>query len=71
MQKKSELYQTVIITLTNGKKGTFLGPVLVTEKDTKLGINIVYPIQFTAPTKVPAGYYFSQMEKEDGKTVAK
>ena len=67
MKKTKEQYQTVTITLSNGKKGTFMGKVLITPEELGQGVTVVMPIQFTEPKDLPEDMSFGLLEetKED------
>lgn len=53
---KPEMYQSVILTLNDGRKGRFLGPALVFKKDK--GVKTVVDVQFTEPKPMPNGMSF-------------
>ena len=55
--KSSRLFQTVILTLSNGKKGSFTGKVLVRPEDAVA----VTDIQFTFPRELPRGCAFEEV----------
>jgi len=52
-------YQTVTITLSDGRKGTFTGPALVVEADQ--GKEVIRDIQFGYPKQLPAGAKFEKI----------
>ena len=54
-------YQSVTITLSNGKKGTFTGKVLVDKEDE--GMVKVLQVDFFEPQDLPAGAYFEEINK--------
>ena len=60
-------YQSVIITLSDGSKHIFTGPVVLKPGDPRS----IKQVQFTMPKKLMEGYEFKKMEaecnKEDGK----
>ena len=56
-------YQSVIVTLSDGRKGTFTGAVLVESKDTMKAW--ITDIQFTCPKPLPAGAMFGKIEESD------
>ena len=50
-------YQTVVLTLSDGRRGSFTGPVLVE----KSGTVRLTSVQFTFPKKLPAGAKFAKI----------
>ena len=62
---KTKQFQTVIVTLSDGRRGVFSGSALVTEKDRKKGVAVIN-IEFTLPKPLPDGYTFDPVpfEKE-------
>ncbi len=65
MNKKKEKYQTVIITLSDGRVGSFTGPVLIEAKDDLL----VERIQFVEPRSLPEGYVLGIIDEAMNKGV--
>lgn len=51
------LYQAVEIHLTDGRKGAFMGPVLITEADERAGVRI-RQVRFIEAKPLPPGYSF-------------
>ncbi len=56
-------YQSVTITLSDGREGTFIGPVLITKEDYEKGIIPITPMVFTEPIEMPEGMRFESMEE--------
>lgn len=59
----STIMQAVIITLTDGRKLTFTGPVQVSEADQSVGVRI-RSIVFSEPQDLPCDYYFEVIENK-------
>jgi len=55
-------YQTVTLTLSDGRVGTFTGPVLVSREDEKKHL-FVTKEQFSYPKPLPAGASFGKIGK--------
>lgn len=51
-------YQAAILTLSDGRTGTFMGPVLVRPEDT---VSLV-DVKFVYPKPLPPGLSFAPME---------
>ena len=58
---KQEEYQTVIITLSDGREGKFTGRKLVDLSDD--GIAKVIKIKFTESKPLPNGYEFEELKE--------
>ena len=54
--------QTVVITLTDGRTGKFVGPALLSEEDIEGGqVKVQGPIEFTKPRPLPPGAVFGEI----------
>jgi hypothetical protein len=58
---KEKLFQTVIITLSDGREAAFTGEVLVAEKSDDLSVT---GINFLKPMPLPEGCVFEQIETD-------
>jgi hypothetical protein len=67
MVNKKEKYQTITLSLSNGKQGTFMGPALITKAEMDSGVEINMPLKFTEPEELPEGVSFGKLydEKEN------
>jgi hypothetical protein len=54
-------YQSIYVTLSNGKTGFFTGPCLVTEGDAAEGVQIV-DVKFTQSKDLPPDISFESIE---------
>lgn len=59
-EEKKDLIQTIVITLSNGKKGAFTGKCLVDDEDE--GKVSIIDIQFTKPKCLPNGFEFMELK---------
>jgi hypothetical protein len=59
-EEKKDLIQTIVIILSNGKKGAFTGKCLV-DKDEEGQVSIV-DIKFTEPKCLPKGFEFMELK---------
>lgn len=53
-----ELYQTVVLTFSDGRTASFTGKAAITEKDLEL---TVVDVAFTPPRPVPEGYHLEEL----------
>lgn len=65
---KRKQFQTVIVTLSDGRIGVFSGRGFVTEKDRKRGVSVI-SVEFSLPRPLPEGYTFGPvpLKKEVGR----
>lgn len=58
-----QMAQTVILTLSDGRKGKFVGPVLITPEEIESGkVYVRTPIELTPPWPLRDGAYFADMK---------
>ena len=55
-------YQTVIITLSDGRIGTFVGKVIVNPDEVNSMDGFVTSVEFTYPQELPEGYSLEELE---------
>lgn len=60
--KNKQKFQSVIITLSDGRCGAFSGDVLVTKKDQNAGVGVAN-VQFILPKPLPAGYELAKINE--------
>lgn len=61
---KDEKMQSVIVTLSDGRRGVFSGNSFVTAKDRKKGVKVTN-ITFFPPKPLPTGYSFENVPFTD------
>ena len=63
---KSLEYQSVIVTLSDGRKGYFTGPAMVDQSDVDRGVTATF--QFTIPQPMVPGMSFGRIDGKDEET---